>query len=94
MMSSNDIQKGLVVLLDVMLDVIVGEPDETDLDKPTLQELLYLCEDSGKCLAKDYRIFLQYKKKINATLDEMDTWLKRLGGYKAGIEDSQAKYKS
>ena len=85
MMSSEDVKKTNIVLLDVMIDILVGEPDEKDLDKPTLQEILFTCDEHGKVMVKDYNIFLEYKKKILSILNELDTNLKRLGGSKASF---------
>jgi hypothetical protein len=76
---------GLIAMIEELSAIIIGEPDETDLDNPTLIELCYAVDTEGKILVQDFKVFMDKHKKITGILNEMEVYLRRLGGYKADL---------
>jgi hypothetical protein len=74
----------LIAMLGKLTDVVVGEPNELNLDEPTLPEIVYAVQRSEKVLLKDFEMFMKHKKTACSVLDEMEIVMKRrleLGKY-------------
>lgn len=85
---------GMFAMLQSLTDIVVGEPDEIDPDKPTLIEICHSVDENGQITIKEFLQFIEFKKTIEGILAEKEVYLRRLGGWKTELGAYKTKPKT